>query len=108
MLAGQEGITMLLTIASAVFALAAADPAAAEPTPATTTQAAPAAQQGQTQAKKEDLDRVLCKREAEVGSHRPRKICMTIREWRTKEDETQNLLRNMNTPSETVPGTPNS
>jgi hypothetical protein len=100
---------MLSTIVSAVFALAAADQAATA-TPAAAPQAAPV-QQAQTQTqsskKEEDLDRKLCKREAEVGSHRPTKICKTVREWKAQEDETQNLLRNMNQPSETTPGSPN-
>jgi hypothetical protein len=39
-----------------------------------------------------DPNRIVCRREEVVGTHRPQKICMTKREWEVSNDQSRNAL----------------
>jgi hypothetical protein len=64
-----------------------ADPAAA---PAAAPAAQPAAKPA---AKFDDPNRIVCRREEIVGSHRPQKICMTKHEWDVSEETAKRSLK---------------
>ncbi|HYF22190.1 MAG TPA: hypothetical protein VD929_02220 [Caulobacteraceae bacterium] len=63
---------------------------------------APAAQTGQTEQApaatntKADKERLVCRKEHDVGSHRPRKICMTKAEWEELEDNARRAQNRSN------------
>jgi hypothetical protein len=40
-----------------------------------------------------DPNRIVCRREEVVGSHRPQKVCMTKHEWDVSEEQSRNSLR---------------
>lgn len=79
----------MFAVLAAVFAFAVAD----EP------QAAPAAEPEMSAAERRraereaELDRVVCRREHVVGSNRPQRICLTVREWEHARDRAQEQMR---------------
>ena len=84
---------MSLLILSAVLSLAAAaDTPAATATEAPTP--APTDAQVQAAEKKAEKDRVVCRREIPVGSHRPKKMCLTKGQWQEWEDLNKDKLNN--------------
>ena len=80
---------MSLLILTAVMSLAAAADA---PAPSAEDAPPPSAAQMQAAEKKADKDRVICKREIPVGSHRPIKTCLTKAQWQEWEDLNKDKL----------------
>ncbi|MBS0295618.1 MAG: hypothetical protein JSR45_04845 [Proteobacteria bacterium] len=73
-------------IIAALLALAlTADPSAA-PAPA-------AAPKPAAKSDFKDPNRIICRREELVGSHRPQKICMTKHEWDVAEEQSRSTLK---------------
>jgi len=65
-----------------------ADPAASAPAPAATP--APAAKPAKDM---KDPNRIICRREEVVGSHRPQKTCMTKHDWDVAEEQSRRILK---------------
>ena len=62
-------------------------------------QQATAANEGQLLAANDPKSRVVCEVERSVGSNRPTKVCMTIREREMLQDRSRTAVRNDNRPS---------
>ena len=62
-------------------------------------QQATAANEGPLLAANDPKSRVVCEVERSVGSNRPTKICMTIREREQLQDRSRTQVRNDNRPS---------
>jgi len=75
---------MIVSAALAVALMFAADPSPASSTPQPDA-AKPAAES--------EKDRIICKREHEVGSNRRKKICRTVQEWNHIRDQSQGAMR---------------
>ena len=60
---------------------------------------ATAANEGQLLAANDPKSRVVCEVERSVGSNRPTKVCMTIREREMLQDRSRTAVRNDNRPS---------
>ena len=43
---------------------------------------------------KSEASRVVCRREMVVGSHRPKKLCLTKAQWKEWEDQNKDKLNN--------------
>jgi hypothetical protein len=83
---------MSLLVLSAVMSLAAA--AADTPAPAADDAPPPSDAQMKAAEQKADKDRVVCRREIPVGSHRPVKTCLTKGQWKEWEDMNKDKLNN--------------
>jgi hypothetical protein len=69
------------------LALGADQPAASPPAPSASTP--PHAAKGDMK----DPNRIICRREEVVGSHRPQKTCMTKHEWDISEEQARTNLK---------------
>jgi hypothetical protein len=75
-------------IVAALLSLAlAADPSAPGANAPT------AAPKATAKAEFKDPNRIICRREEIVGSHRPQKICMTKHEWDVAEEQSRSSLK---------------
>ena len=62
----------------------------ADPAAATAPASAPAAK---PKVDMKDPNRIICRREEIVGSHRPLKICMTKHDWVVAEEQSRSTLK---------------
>ena len=54
---------------------------------------------GEVLAANDPKDRVVCETERSVGSNRPTKVCMTVRERQLLQERSRTQVRNDNRPS---------
>ena len=64
-----------------------------------TTETTAAGPEGQVLAANDPKDRVVCEVERGVGSNRPTKVCMTVREREMLKERSRTQVRNDNRPS---------
>jgi hypothetical protein len=81
----------MLKIALAFLMVASFEPTAAT-TPSPKPSVTPSSEQVAAAEKKADDDRVVCRKELVVGSHRPMKKCLTKAQWREYADQVRNDL----------------
>lgn len=63
--------------------------------PATAQQPA-AATAGQSSSKASDADKIVCKREEQIGSRlMSKKVCMTVQEWQARQREDQDSVHKL-------------
>ncbi|MBS0295619.1 MAG: hypothetical protein JSR45_04850 [Proteobacteria bacterium] len=79
-----------MIVAALLSLVLAADPAAPAPAAAPAAAPAPAAK---PKGDMKDPNRIICRREELVGSHRPQKTCMTKHEWDVAEEQSRTVLK---------------
>lgn len=83
----------MFAVLASVLALGLADDPQASAQPAAPEAPAMTAEERAAAEREAELDRVVCRREHVVGSNRPQRICMTVREWEHERDRSQEALR---------------
>lgn len=82
---------MIAILAALALVAVADEPQAAPAAPAADAEtSAEARRQAEREA---ELDRVVCRREHVVGTNRPQRICMTVREWEHQREMAREIMR---------------
>lgn len=78
----------MFAVLAAVLAFAVAD----EPQAAQAAEPEMSAAERRRAEREAELDRVVCRREHVVGSNRPQRVCLTVREWEHARDRARDHM----------------
>lgn len=90
---------MLRVGAAAICAVALADPGLAKgpaPEPAAASASAAAPAQAAAATDQTDANKIVCKREDQIGSRlKAKKVCLTVHDWQERQREDQDTLHKL-------------